>query len=244
MEELNAAVKVWVGTSGYSYKEWLGNFYPEELSPKEMLHWYASQLPAVEINNTFYRLPKESVLTSWAGQVPPEFRFVLKAAQKITHVKRLKDAAVEIEYLFRVAAALGQNLGGILFQLPPNLKKDMQRLETFLPSLPNQTHAAFEFRHPSWFDDEVFAALRARNCALCFAETDEAQMGELTSTANWGYVRLRRSDYGRGNLLRWKERILVQNWDHAFVFFKHEDEGIGPKLAREFLDLLPGAESG
>lgn len=236
------AVKLWVGTSGYSYKEWLGNFYPEKLSPKEMLHWYASQLPAVEINNTFYRLPKESVLASWAGQVPAKFRFVLKAAQKITHVKRLKDAAAEVDYLFRVAAALGQNLGGILFQLPPNLKKDIQRLETFIASLPNQTDAAFEFRHPSWFDDDVFAALRARNCALCFAETEEPQMGEVASTANWGYLRLRRSDYEHGDLSRWKERILAQNWDHAFVFFKHEDEGIGPKLAREFLGLLPGAE--
>lgn len=243
MEELNVSMKVWVGTSGYSYKEWLGNFYPEELSPKEMLHWYASRLPAVEINNTFYRLPKESVLSSWAGQVPPEFRFVLKAAQKITHVKRLKDAAAEVEYLLRVAAALGQNLGGILFQLPPNLKKDVQRLENFVSLLSTETYAAFEFRHSSWFDDEVFAVLRARNCALCFAETDETQMGELISTANWGYVRLRRSDYGHGDLLSWKERILAQNWKHAFVFFKHEDEGIGPKLAGEFLDLLPGAES-
>ena len=237
-------MKVWVGTSGYSYKEWLGNFYPEELSPKEMLRWYASRLPAVEINNTFYRLPRESVLASWAGQVTPEFRFVLKAAQKITHVKRLKDVGAEVEYLFRVAAALGQNLGAILFQLPPNLRKDMQRLENFISSLPNRTNAAFEFRHASWFDDEVFAALRARNCALCFAETDEAQMGELVSTADWGYVRLRRSDYSGADLFKWKERILARNWDHGYVFFKHEDEGIGPKLAREFLDLLPGAESG
>lgn len=235
---------VWVGTSGYSYKAWLGNFYPQELSSKAMLRWYASRLPAVEINNTFYRLPKESMLASWAGQVPPEFRFVLKAAQKITHVKRLKDAAAEVEYLFRVAAALGNHLGAILFQLSPNLRKDMQRLELFLSSLPEETGTAFEFRHLSWFDDEVFAALRARNCALCFAETEEAQVGDLVSTADWGYVRLRRPDYSRADLVRWKERIVAQNWDHAFVFFKHEDEGIGPKLAREFLDLLPGAESG
>jgi uncharacterized protein YecE (DUF72 family) len=227
-----------VGTSGYSYKEWLGNFYPEDLSPKEMLRCYASRLPAVEINNTFYRLPKESVLASWAEQVPAEFRFVLKAAQKITHVKRLKEAEPEVDYLFRVAGALGRNLGAILFQLPPNLRKDLERLERFLSLLPNDTEVAFEFRHPSWFDDEVLAALKARNCALCFADTDETQVSNLMPTAPWGYMRLRRSEYSRGDLLQWKERILAQPWNHAFVFFKHEDEGIGPKLGGEFLDLL------
>ncbi|MGE5816844.1 MAG: DUF72 domain-containing protein [Deltaproteobacteria bacterium] len=231
-------MKVWVGTSGYSYKEWLGNFYPEDLSPKEMLRSYASRLPAVEINNTFYRLPKESVLASWAEQVPAEFRFVLKAAQKITHVKRLKDAGAEVEYLFRVAGALGQHLGAILFQLPPNLRKDVERLERFLTLVPDGRAVAFEFRHPSWFDDEVLALLRARNCALCLADTDETQNPDLTPTATWGYMRLRRSDYSHDDLLKWRERILAQNWDHAFVFFKHEDEGIGPKLGREFVDLL------
>jgi len=239
----NIPVKVWVGTSGYSYKEWLGNFYPEDLSSKEMLRFYSSRLPAVEINNTFYRLPKESVLASWAEQVPADFRFVLKAAQKITHVKRLKDAGAEVEYLFRVAAALGQNLGAILFQLPPNLRKDLERLERFLSLVPSERAAAFEFRHPSWFDDEVLALLRARNCALCVADTDEAQNPNLIPTATWGYVRLRRSEYSRGDLLRWKDRILSQSWDHAFVFFKHEDEGIGPKLGAEFLDLLGPMEA-
>lgn len=231
-------MKLWVGTSGYSYKEWLGNFYPEDLSPKEMLRSYATRLPAVEINNTFYRLPKETVLASWAQQVPAEFRFVLKAAQKITHVKRLKEAGPEVEYLFRVARAMGQNLGAILFQLPPNLRKDLERLERFLSLVPENAEVAFEFRHPSWFDDDVVAALKARNCALCCAETDEAEISSLEPTATWGYIRLRRSQYSHGDLLRWKEGILAQPWDHAFVFFKHEDEGIGPKLGGEFLDLL------
>ena len=231
-------MKVWVGTSGYSYKAWLGNFYPEDLSPKEMLRSYSSRLPAVEINNTFYRLPKESVLASWAEQVPAEFRFVLKAAQTITHVKRLRDSCAEVEYLFRVAAALGQHLGAILFQLPPNLRKDLERLEKFLSLVPNGKEVAFEFRHPSWLDDEVLALLKARNCALCFADTDETQNADLTPTATWGYMRLRRSEYSHGDLLTWKKRILAQNWDHAFVFFKHEDEGIGPKLGGEFLELL------
>jgi uncharacterized protein YecE (DUF72 family) len=231
-------VKLWVGTSGYSYKAWLGNFYPERLASKEMLRFYASRLPAVEINNTFYRLPKESVLLSWAEQAPAEFRFVLKAPQKITHVKRLKEAEAEVEYLFRVGKALGSNAGAVLFQLPPHLRKDIERLKKFLSLLPDDGAVAFEFRHPSWFDDEVFACLRARNCALCAAETDENDGSSLIATATWGYVRLRRSEYSRADLLQWKEKIFSQQWDHAYIFFKHEDEGIGPKLAAEFLDLV------
>ncbi|HEY5541844.1 MAG TPA: DUF72 domain-containing protein [Candidatus Binatia bacterium] len=230
-------MKLWVGTSGYSYKPWLGNFYPEGLAAKEMLRFYASRLPAVEINNTFYRLPKESVLQSWAEQVPGDFRFVLKAAQKITHVKRLKESADEVEYLFRVTAVLGVKTGAILFQLPPNLKKDLARLQNFLSILPSDRAVAFEFRHPSWFDDEVFARLHEHNCALCTAEMDESDNSTLVPTATWGYVRLRRAEYSRSDLVNWKERLLSQPWDHAYVFFKHEDEGIGPKLAAEFLEL-------
>jgi uncharacterized protein YecE (DUF72 family) len=231
-------VKLWIGTSGYSYKPWLGKFYPERLAAKEMLRFYAARLPAVEINNTFYRLPKESVLRSWAEQVPAEFRFVIKASQRISHVKRLKDAASETEYLFRVATALGPNLGAMLFQLPPNLRKDIERLKTFLALLPKDRAASFEFRHASWFDDEVFACLRQYNCALCMAETEQTESSHLIPTATWGYIRLRRSDYSRDDLLRWKERIHSQPWDHAYVFFKHEDEGIGPKVAGEFLELV------
>jgi uncharacterized protein YecE (DUF72 family) len=202
-----------------------------------MLRFYASRLPAVEINNTFYRLPKESVLQSWAEQVPGDFRFVLKAAQKITHVKRLKESADEVEYLFRVTAVLGVKTGAILFQLPPNLKKDLARLQNFLSILPSDRAVAFEFRHPSWFDDEVFARLHEHNCALCTAEMDESDNSTLVPTATWGYVRLRRAEYSRSDLVNWKERLLSQPWDHAYVFFKHEDEGIGPKLAAEFLEL-------
>jgi uncharacterized protein YecE (DUF72 family) len=231
-------VKLWVGTSGYSYKAWLGNFYPERLAPKEMLRFYASRLPAVEINNTFYRLPKESVLLSWAEQAPAEFRFVLKAPQKITHVKRLKHAETEVEYLFRVGKALGSNAGAVLFQLPPHLRKDIERLKHFLSLLPDDGAVAFEFRHPSWFDDEVFAFLGERNCALCAAETDDTENSNVISTAKWGYVRLRRSAYSRDDLVQWKERIFSQQWGHAYIFFKHEDEGIGPKLAAEFLELV------
>ncbi len=236
-------MKVSVGTSGYSYKAWLGSFYPEDLSPKEMLRSYSSRLSAVEINNTFYRLPKESVLASWAEEVPIDFRFALKGAQKITHVKRLKDTDAEVEYLFRMAAVLGPKLGAILFQLPPNLRKDIERLERFLALIPSERAVAFEFRHPSWFDDEVFGLLRARNCALCLADTDESERSNLISTATWGYLRLRRSQYSRADLLQWSERILLQPWDRAYVFFKHEEEGIGPKLAAEFIGLLDGAHA-
>jgi len=233
-------VKLWVGTSGYSYKAWLGSFYPERLPAKEMLRFYASRLPTVEINNTFYRLPKESVLQNWAEQVSPEFRFVLKAPQKITHVKRLKEADEEVKYLFGAENSLGRNKGAVLFQLPPSLRKNLLTLQSFLSILPTDRPIAFEFRHPSWFDEEVFACLRERNCALCLAEMEDSENYDLVPTATWGYLRLRRPDYTPTDLRNWKQRILSQPWDHAYVFFKHEDEGIGPKLAAQFLELGDG----
>jgi uncharacterized protein YecE (DUF72 family) len=230
-------VRLWVGTSGYSYKEWRGKFYPPRLPGKEMLRFYASRFAAVEINNSFYRLPKETVLQSWSEQVPTDFRFVLKAPRRITHTKRLSDAGAGVEDLFNVAAALGLRQGAILFQLPPNFKKDVERLRTFLSLLPADRHVAFEFRHPSWLVEEVFAMLRARNCALCVADTDESESCEPINTASWGYLRLRRRDYRAADLLHWKERISSQAWDHAYVFFKHEDEATGPKFANKFLQI-------
>lgn len=229
-------MKLWVGTSGYSYKEWLGKFYPERLPAKQMLRFYASRFAAVEINNTFYRLPKETVLQSWTAQVPREFRFVLKAPRRITHIKRLRDSAAEVEYLFRVATALGSREGAVLFQLPPNLKKDIKRLQVFVSMLPEARNVAFEFRHHSWLDEEVFGCLRMRNCALCVADTDESESCDLISTATWGYLRLRRREYSRADLLQWKERIRARAWDQAYVFFKHEDEATGPKFATAFID--------
>jgi uncharacterized protein YecE (DUF72 family) len=230
-------MKLWVGTSGYSYKPWLGNFYPERLPAKDMLSFYASRLSTVEINNTFYRMPKESVVQSWADQVGADFRFVLKAPQLITHRKRLKEVQSEVECFFRVAAGLGSKAGVFLFQLPPNLKLDLERLQNFLALLPNDGNVAFEFRHPSWFTSEVYDALRARNYALCLSDTDEEEIGEIIPTANWGYLRLRRQNYDHADLVRWKDRIFAQLWEQTYLFFKHEDEGIGPKLATEFLEL-------
>lgn len=233
-------MKLHVGTSGYSYKEWKGNFYPEDLPAKEMLSYYSRQLPAVEINNTFYRLPQTSVMESWREQVPAEFRFSVKATQRITHFKRLNNCADETKYLLDTASVLGERLGVVLFQLPPNMKKDADRLKAFLDLLPNNTRAAFEFRHESWFDDETFGLLRSRDCALVVSDTDEKPLNEIIGTATWGYLRLRRVEYGKKNLIAWLKRVRDQKWGDAFVFFKHEDEGTGPKLAGQFIKLAGG----
>jgi uncharacterized protein YecE (DUF72 family) len=231
-------MRVLTGTSGFSYKEWKGSFYPEDLPADAMLRYYAQRLPAVEINNTFYRMPKAELLAGWAEQVPDGFRFVLKASQRITHFKRLKDVSEEVGYFLRIAATLGDRLGPILFQLPPNLKKDLPRLSEFLDILPAATRAAVEFRHASWFDDEVFAALRARGAALCVAEDEELATPPV-ATAGWGYLRLRRPDYGEAELQAWEDRLRAQAWEEAYVFFKHEDAGTGPRLAAQMLSRFP-----
>ena|SRR5215472_3753995 len=230
-------MQLFVGTSGYSYKEWKGSFYPEHLPAKEMLSYYATRLPAVEINNTFYRLPQPAMVEGWKDQVPPTFRFSIKASQKITHFKRLKDAQDETKYLLDTIASLNQRLGVVLFQLPPNMKKDLPRLEGFLGGLPTTVRAAFEFRHPTWFEDDVLRLLSDRNHALCISDTDDLPATHIDRTADWGYLRLRRVEYSAAHLAEWLERIEAQQWQDAFVFFKHEDEGTGPKLAGQFLQL-------
>lgn len=230
-------MELWVGTSGYSYKEWKGTFYPEDLPDKEMLAYYSRQLPAVEINNTFYRMPKTDMLRSWAEQVPANFQFILKASRKITHIKRLKEAEEETEYLFKTTQTLGKQLGVILFQLPPFLRKDASRLNNFLKLLPKKVKSTFEFRHESWFDEEIFGILRAKEYALCFSDTEDNKLKELVSTAPWGYLRLRKQDYGDKELKKWLKNIKNQSWEKVFVFFKHEDEGAGPKMAKHFLEL-------
>lgn len=230
-------MKLHVGTSGYSYKEWKGNFYPEDLPAKEMLSYYSRRLPAVEINNTFYRLPQASMIENWKGQVPAEFRFSIKATQRITHIKRLKNCADETKYLLETASLLGERLGVVLFQLPPNSKKDSERLKDFLSLLPSDKRAAFEFRHESWFDDETLDLLREKDCALVVSDTDEKPLTEIISTAKWGYLRLRKTSYELQDLADWMKRVQEQKWKEAFVFFKHEDEGIGPKLAAQFLEM-------
>ena len=230
-------MQLFVGTSGYAYKEWKGAFYPAKLPADEMLRFYASRLPAVEINNTFYRMPSERVLVEWAGQVPEAFRFVLKASQRITHYARLKIEDDSLDYFLRTANVLGSRLGPTLFQLPPNLKKDLPRLTHFLAGLPRTWRAAMEFRHESWFADDVLEALRARDIALVAVDEDEGG-SPLVPTASWGYLRLRRTGYDAGALGAWADRIREQPWAEAYAFLKHDEEGSeanGPRWAEELI---------
>ncbi|MGZ6237682.1 MAG: DUF72 domain-containing protein [Syntrophales bacterium] len=230
-------MKIYVGTSGYGYKEWKGKFYPEKISPEEMLRFYSGRLGAVEINNTFYHMPKENVLTSWAKQVPDDFVFAIKAPQVITHLKRLKNIDAEAKYLFRSLLVLDGKLGPILFQFPKSFRADRGALEEFLALIPGNMSCAFEFRSPSWLDDEILNLLRKNGSSLCIADVDEYPATEIISTASWGYLRLRRSDYTDADLSQWMERILSQKWKKAFVFFKHEEEAIGPETAIRFHEL-------
>ena len=227
-----------VGTSGYSYKEWKGAFYPKDLPDRMMLQFYSRKLPAVEVNNTFYRMPSPKMIDTWAGQVPPGFRFVLKASRKITHIRPLKDKGDEVDYLFRTAAALGDKLGAILFQFPPYLHKDIELLKSFIGLLPSEVKTVFEFRHRSWCDSELHEVLRNKGCALCCSDEGGEEFGELIDTAGWGYLRLRKESYTPEELLGWAGRIRSHDLKEAYVFFKHEDVGAGPKLARDFLDLV------
>src|SRR5256885_657232 len=230
-------MNLYVGTSGYSYKEWKGSFYPEDLPDKQMLRYYGERFRSVEINNTFYRMPKASVLEAWSQEVPGDFKFVLKAPQRITHMQRLKDTGDSMAFLLKTAAVLNDRLGPLLFRLPPYLKKDVPRLREFLPLVPRERRCGFEFRHESWFDEEVFALLREQQAALCIAQAEDGVEVPFVSTANWGYLRLRRPDYGDMELKAWGDRIRSQNWGNAFIFFKHEDEGKGPQMAKRFLEL-------
>ncbi len=231
-------MELYVGTSGYSYKEWKGSFYPEDLPDKEMLSYYSGQLPAVEINNTFYRMPNAGMLESWLEQVPENFRFVLKASRKITHSKPLKEKESEMEYLFKTVATLGANLGATLFQLPPYLRKNLELLADFLALLPDDARAAFEFRHRSWFEQDVYDLLAGKGAALCCSDSDKEELRQFVPTADWGYLRLRKPDYGDTELKAWADRVKNADWKSVFVFFKHEDEGAGPKLAQRFIELI------
>lgn len=229
-------MRIRVGTSGWSYKEWKGHFYPEKLAAKDMLKFYGQQFDTVEVNNTFYRMPKAETIQAWSADVPDGFAFVIKASKRITHDKRLNDVADSVDYLLKNASVLGPKLGPFLVQLPPNMKKDVARLRDFLALLPAGTRAALEFRHVSWFDDEVYAALRERGAAWCVADTGEEGDPPFVATADWGYLRLRRVQYEESDLASWADRVRAQSWGEAFVFFKHEDEATGPKLARRFIE--------
>jgi uncharacterized protein YecE (DUF72 family) len=217
------------GASGYSFKEWKGTFYPEDMKPDGMLAWYSARLPTVEINNTFYQMPKTAVLENWVRATPGEFRFAIKASRRITHLSRLKadTAADSVAFLYRNLASLAGKRGPVLFQLPPFLKKDLPRLQEFLAVLPADHRAAFEFRNDSWFDDEVYAALKSAGAALCLSEREDNAPPPLVETAPWGYVRLRLESYSDADLARWAERLAATGWREIFVYFMHEPTAPG-----------------
>ena len=235
-------MRFYVGTSGYSYPKWKGSFYPAKLPQTEMLKFYAERFAAVEVNNSFYRMPSVAVLKSWAEQAPESFEFAFKAPQAISHFKRLKAAAVPTKRFLKTVGVLKSRCGPLLFGLGPNFKKDLRRLVNFLKLLRGERRVAFEFRHLSWFDDEVFDCLSKHGCALCTADEDKSPFTNLVSTANWGYVRLRRENYTGNELRAWIKRIRSQAWDETYVFFKHEDTGKGPKFATQLLELAGKTE--
>ena len=222
------ASKLLAGASGYSFKEWCGSFYPDKMKPDAMLAWYSQRLPTVEINNTFYRMPKPSVLENWAQTTPEHFRFAIKASRRITHDARIKaEAKDSVDYLYRMLESLGGKLGAVLFQLPPNLKKDLPRLTDFLALLPQGHRAAFEFRNDSWFADEVYALLQSAQAALVLSEREDNAPPPLVQTAPWGYVRLRLENYSDDDLRRWAERIAGTAWQQTYVYFMHEPTAPG-----------------
>jgi uncharacterized protein YecE (DUF72 family) len=229
-------MNLYVGTSGYSYPKWKGKFYPRDLPAGRMLRYYGEHFQTVEANSTFRAMPSPSAVEAWTADVPTGFRFALKAPQRITHIKRLKNVEEAVGELFAVAAVLKNRLGPVLFQLPPNFKKDVPRLQELLAQLPPRRKVAFEFRHPSWFDDEVYRLLRRRRAALCIADTDKLTV-PFVPTTNWGYLRLRRPAYNDAALKKWLKLVGQQNWRDVFVFFKHEDEARGPVLAMQLLKL-------
>ena len=228
-----------IGTSGYSYPEWRGSFYPEKLPTSQMLRCYADRLSTVEINNTFYRLPSEKVLAEWADQTPPGFVFTLKVPRRITHEARLRDCDELMGVLWSRAQTLGPKLGVLLFQLPPWFRKDLKVLDAFLDQMPSGLRAAFEFRHASWLEDDVYARLRAKNLALCIADTADATT-PLVSTADYGYFRLRDEGYQEPDIRGWAETIgqRASDWKDVFVYFKHEQEGKGAEFAQSLARML------
>lgn len=229
-------MQVLAGTSGFSYKEWCGHFYPEKFPGDQMLRYYAERLPTVEINNTFYRMPAEAMLTRWEAEVPANFAFTLKAPRRITHEKRLREAEENVAEFIRRAAALGDKLGVLLFQLPPFLKKDLPRLTDFLNVLPAGQRVAFEFRNESWQSDDVYDALRSRSAMLCVTDTDEGDT-PFIATAKQGYLRLRRTHYDDKDLRGWVERIAAQNLERAYIYFMHEDDALGTGWAKRVMEL-------
>jgi uncharacterized protein YecE (DUF72 family) len=232
-------MNIWIGTSGFQYAEWKGTFYPEDLSTAKMLPYYAERLSTTEVNYTFRRIPSAKSIQTWWDATPERFKFSLKAPQKVTHFAKLQNCGDTLRYFYQVISDLEAKLGVVLFQLPPAFKKDAPLLSAFLEDFPPGMRAAFEFRHASWFDDEVFTLLRNKNVALCIADSDKLAT-PLVVTSDYGYLRLRREDYQAADVARWAEEIRAQRarWSDTFVYFKHEESGMGPKLASQLLEIL------
>lgn len=233
-------MKTLVGTSGYNYPEWRGSFYPEKFPTAKMLAYYAERFPTVEINYTFYRLPTEKLLAGWSEGTPAHFCFTLKAPRRITHDAKLQRCEDLLQVFCRTSRTLGAKLGVLLFQLPPNFKKDLDVLRAFLELLPEGTRAAFEFRHPSWLEEDVYEALRRRNVALCVADSEKLST-PVVVTADYAYFRLRDEGYQDADITRWAETVRgLTGVPDAFVYFKHEEQGLGPDFARRFVAALEG----
>jgi uncharacterized protein YecE (DUF72 family) len=230
---------IWIGTSGYNYPEWKGSFYPADLPAAKMLPYYAARFPTVEINYTFYRMPNAKLVGGWATQTPSPYKLTLKTPRRITHDSRLKNCGELVRTFCEVAATLGDKLGALLVQLPPNLKKDLALFDAFLDELPPRVRAAFEFRHQSWLDDEVFGRLTARNLALCVADSEKMST-PVRVTADYAYFRLRDEGYTPTDIERWADVIAGETsaCRDVFVYFKHEEAGKGPEFARQLLAQL------
>jgi uncharacterized protein YecE (DUF72 family) len=230
---------LWIGTSGFQYPEWKGTFYPEKLPVSKMLSYYAERFTTTEVNYSFRRIPSAKTIQNWAEATPPRFKFTFKAPEKVTHISRLRDCGETLKFFANVIVELNEKLGVVLFQLPPGMKCDVVLLRAFLDDVPTTIRAAFEFRHPSWFANDVFEALREHNAALCIAESEKITSPQVL-TADFGYLRLRRQDYVDSDIERWAVFVQsqTQKWRDAFVYFKHEESGLGPKLGQQMIDRL------
>lgn len=231
-------MRVRVGTSGFSYKEWKGSFYPQRLPNAKMLRFYGERFDTVEINNTFYRMPNPGVLEGWLSEVGEDFSFVLKASQRITHhKKKIEEVAATTKEFFDTAKTMGVRLGPVLVQLPPYLEKDLPRLTAFFDLVPKDMRVALEVGSPTWFEDDFYALLRERGASLCIVD-DPKKRTPFVATTSWGYLRLRETAYKKAALAAWADKVTSQAWNEAYVFFKHEDEGTGPRLGAAFKKLL------
>ena len=236
-------MKLWIGTSGFQYPEWKGTFYPQKMPVSKMLPYYAERFATTEVNYSFRRIPSPKTISNWANATPDYFKFTFKAPQRVTHFAKLHDCTDTMEYFCDVISALDNKLGAVLFQLPPEFEKDVGRLNDFLATLPQHLQVAFEFRNESWFDEEVYGVLHERGAALCIAESEKISTPPIV-TGKFGYLRLRREDYTQDDIERWADFAAshVGDWSDLYIYFKHEESGVGPKFAQQMIDAMAERE--